>query len=485
MAKPTKKQQRHALKKRKQRAAKRQRVRRQTAIEPEMIFPRSSSAEQQLRSSIQRFAHQKTFATDFETALGLYFGEEAVRTRIISMDEPETADFQEWYYGDYVLAGGSRLIDLFAEQKGPSLPPEQRQMLHDWIRTNRLRLLEIQEITPGVGEVVKDLLSGEILRCFDISMSYAARKWSILLARPLLTNGRWHFTGSGGMFSPLHKELLVSLVRNLWQNYQAQHPSASLDEFYRDNSLQLRRLGHDVRKSSQNPVYVTLENHHLLQAAAEYEVLNQDQVLDCLDEAEEFVLAGESEDAPYEFHYVWLLRGRSRIPEVPAPPELALQIRSEWTAGPGEPSYRSLGDVTVTDSTLELSCLSRERLAAGRSLLDALLPGAIIHRGDLFSEVETKGDAAPDAPLAPRLTEIDPAARQVEKEMLARQAEQWLETPIPSLDNRTPRNAAQTAEGRAQLEEVLKILEYLEEENPALRGTPYSAQALRRELALT
>ena len=31
---------------------------------------------------------------------------------------------------------------------------------------------------------------------------------------------------------------------------------------------------------------------------------------------------------------------------------------------------------------------------------------------------------------------------------------------------------------------MLKTLEYLEEENPALQGTPYSVQMLRRELGL-
>ena len=59
-----------------------------------------------------------------------------------------------------------------------------------------------------------------------------------------------------------------------------------------------------------------------------------------------------------------------------------------------------------------------------------------------------------------------------------------METPVPGLDNRTPRSAAQTAQGRAQLEEILKVIEYLEEENPTMQGTPYSAQALRREFGL-
>ncbi|MCB0046122.1 MAG: hypothetical protein KDD92_11880 [Caldilineaceae bacterium] len=60
--------------------------------------------------------------------------------------------------------------------------------------------------------------------------------------------------------------------------------------------------------------------------------------------------------------------------------------------------------------------------------------------------------------------------RQIE--MLARQAEQWLDTPLIDLDDQTQREASPSAEGRAKLEDALKIIEYLEEENPALQGTP-------------
>ena len=141
--------------------------------------------------------------------------------------------------------------------------------------------------------------------------------------------GRWHFTGSGNMFSLMEKKKLVGMANGLWQDYQSAHPSASLDEFYRDNSLQLRQQAHDLHVSRQNSVYVTPENHLLLQAVAEYEVLIPDQVVACLEEAEEFVFAGESESNPNADYYNWLLRGRSHIPEGPDWPEKTLQIRSE------------------------------------------------------------------------------------------------------------------------------------------------------------
>ena len=295
------------------------------------------------------------------------------------------------------------------------------------------------------------MLSGELLHCYDISMSYVVRKWAVVLARPLLTEGRWKFTGSGNTFSPLQRDKLVDMARGMLKAYQTQHPFASLDDFYRDNSLDLRKLAANLQQESQNPVYVTAEHHPVIRAIAEYEVLDLVQVQACLDEAEEFVFAGESDAKPEADHYNWLLRGRSHIPVNPDRPDYSLEFRSEWTQGPGQPSYRSLGDVSLTATTLELSCQSRERLTAGRSLLEDLLQDVVVHRGDTYSDIIAERNDAPQASAGPRLAEIDPAARQVEIELLARQAEQWLDTPIPSLGPRTPREASQTPEGRAQL----------------------------------
>src|SRR5947207_5629681 len=128
---------------------------------------RESSAEEALRARIQDFTYQRRFKADFDRATELYFGEDSlsahpVRGRTLVADEADIAEFQEWYIHDFVTAEDERIVDLFAREVGPSLPPAQSQMIEDWRRSNRRRLLEIQEVRPGVGETVQDLLSGAV-----------------------------------------------------------------------------------------------------------------------------------------------------------------------------------------------------------------------------------------------------------------------------------------------------------------------------------
>jgi dsDNA-binding SOS-regulon protein len=138
------------------------------------------------------------------------------RIRPDSDDSAAFIGFQEWFYFDYRLDTGDRIIDLFAQEVAPDLPTSQRKILKDWLATNRQRLLETLKVEPGVGETMQDMLSGEVLHLKDISYSYVGSRWLVFLGRTLLTEGRWCFTGTGNLLSPLEKEDLVAEVKRMW-----------------------------------------------------------------------------------------------------------------------------------------------------------------------------------------------------------------------------------------------------------------------------
>jgi hypothetical protein len=495
MAKPTKKQQRHALKKQKVRAEKRRALRISSAQQADSspydtapLLPATPlNDEAALRASIQEFAFRRANAPDMERALALYFGNDFVHTRTLTADEPEIAAFQEWYFFDFVPERRTRLIEQFAEEVGPTLPPAQQAMLHSWIETNRLRLFEVQEVTPGVGEVVKDLLSGEVIHGSDISMSRNARRWQIVLARILRTGERWSFTGAGWMFTPEDKHRLVRFITDRWRHYQAGHPEATFDDFYRDHSLDLLKLGQQVQADALHPLYRSAEGHELVRAGATYRVLDYRQVIERLDQAEEFVFAGPSETLRDADHYNWLLRGRSQAPEIfeEKTERQKLLMRTEWSAGPGSPSFLNLGDLSVGRQTLRLDCSSRERLALGRQLLEALLNGLIVHKQDTFALFDFEASAPASAPPPRARPLTDPGAKQVERELLEREAQKWLNNPVPALDNQTPLQAVQHPDGRAKVEEMLKTVEYYQEGGSTLKDSPLDVRNLRRALGLT
>jgi hypothetical protein len=467
---------------------------------PVRLPPPPSYAEKALRNRISQFGLSKQFMDDFEIAFEQYMGPDAIRKQgdrkilVLDEDEPAFSGFQEWLYFDYVLTSGDRIIDLFAREAGPKLSAAQKKLLEDWMATNRLRLLETQSVEPGIGETMQDLLSGEILRMNDISFSYHGTRWSIFLARPLLTEGRWHFTGSGVMLTPLDKRRILKVAKELWAAYQEKHPQAGLLDFYRDHSLDLLRAAKEVQNERSNPkALFTAEGHPVVSATAEF-ALKRDplEVESALDEAEEFLFVNEQEDGEFSgcLHYIWLLRGRSRVPEASKDlaPTDGLIFSTDWSAGPGEPDFRKLGDLYLCWTDLTLSCMSGERLKAGKELLKQILGKRIKHRQDRFKELRAPRDKV-DREKAKLYEEdfeeedLDPEAEVVEEELIERLTRRWLDTP--NRDGITPRQAAQTSEGLENLQESMKAIEFLEEEAlKSGRKPPMRLDIIRKELGL-
>lgn len=162
-------------------------------------------------------------------------------------------------------------------------------------------------------------------------------------------------------------------------------------------------------------------------------------------------------------------------------------LSNSWTAGPGEPEFRTLGDLYLCREDLTLTCMSRQRLEAGKKLLKMILGRRIQHQQDEFKDLEESLDElnmeGEPEPVVWESEEDMEEAELVEDEMIDRATQRWLDSP----DKRgiTPRQAAQTPEGRKDLLEAMKILEYLEDQSlKSGKKAPMRLDVIRKELGL-
>lgn len=438
-------------------------------------------ADRRLRDKIQKFAYQNRFREDFEPALARYFGEGTLESGMLSLEEGEVAGFQEWFFFDYITREGEPIIDIFARERGPRLPETQRDLLAKWREWNRYRLLEVQKVMPGTGLIAEDLLSGETLEIHDRAASRSVDRWQIILARLIYTD-RLHFTGAGIPLPPMRKAAVVDYSRQLLADFKARNPDATLDEFYQQHGLDIYQFMERV--ATQRPKVLTPEGHELEPATAYYSVRNREAVFERLDQAEEFEFAGPASDDPEAWHFNWLLRGRSHVPEqrIPESEGTIVMETSQWGLT-GAPQYRSLGDVTLGPNRLELSCMSRARMEAGKKLLESILGNLIRHHHDevmSFDEFMSQdfSEAPPPQPVPPE------EAEALMKEFFEKRHWEWLDESIPALGGKTPREAAQDPEGRAELIELLKSIEYTEERRRKAGEPWFDVNKLRRELGL-
>jgi hypothetical protein len=234
------------------------------------------------------------------------------------------------------------------------------------------------------------------------------------------------------------------------------------------------------QEEALNPLpteHVTPEGHPLVRGTARYHVRDLEAVQERLDEAAEFLFVGPAAEDENADAYVWVLTGRSHVPEVPI--ERGLIHRSEWISESGDRTFRSLGDVRLWSDRLVLLCLSRERLAAGKALLGKILGRRIRHVEDEYRELK---DLATPADLAMPEEAAPGAPPGVDPETARRRLAQWLDTPQPNLVGKTPREAARDPDLAEEVDDMLKTYEYLAEERRRQGGPYLDVDEMRRQL---
>ncbi|MGH6933954.1 MAG: hypothetical protein ACREEE_16175 [Dongiaceae bacterium] len=169
-----------------------------------------------------------------------------------------------------------------------------------------------------------------------------------------------------------------------------------------------------------------------------------------------------------------------------APPGRVITMQS---ARVDDPLNRiSLGTIELNDDTLILSVNSEDRAARGRAMIEDWLPGmlgspTVVRKelGDLREEpgLETE-------PLAPQDEIPRDLQSEIMNEMLNRHYRTWIDTPLPILDGRTPRQVAKSGKASNTLAQLLKSVENTEARRARDSGdAPHDFAWLWRELGVT
>lgn len=141
----------------------------------------------------------------------------------------------------------------------------------------------------------------------------------------------------------------------------------------------------------------------------------------------------------------------------------------------------TLGRMELVGDELVLTVNSAKRLAVARQWLEKL-PGVV------FKSVRTRrwDEAEKDRPLDERISppkpvEMTPELNAAVQAMMDKHYKAWIDTPLPVLGGKTPRQACQTEAGRQQVTMLIRTMP-----DPMGRGSVRAPrQAMLRELGLT
>jgi hypothetical protein len=370
------------------------------------------------------------------------------------------------------VAGAGNIVDDYLKRRGwNEKAPNKAYMTA--LRSSVISLYEVSDLRPGESFLARDLIrGGEPVRVSERTATHTLKPWDRLAARLVEVQGKTTLTGAALPFEHALSESLIAALGRILARAPEQLADlvADLDiELSPEkaasvvDSTEMLRLAaplvstywlNDTLKRALSPAVPRVVNsdgedmeifalHYRLEKGVPAEKLRA------------ALRAAPDLDPASATFWNWL--APRNIPQARVKPEGREDITFTSTM---EHGATVLGTLELKDRTLTLQVNSELRAERGRAMLEPLLEGLVspplIERQTLdqaLAEHRMRGPAPTSSGLS----------REEERRLIHTQLDghyrQQLDEPVPMLGDISPRKAAKTAKGRAEIASWLKFLE--------------------------
>ncbi|HZH15722.1 MAG TPA: SEC-C metal-binding domain-containing protein [Archangium sp.] len=374
---------------------------------------------------------------------------------------PETQLFMPWAVHHWEVEERP-VREWFLDEEGGTLPEVERA----WLLSQRpvvLTVWEVLEVQEGVGLRVKDLLGGEEHFVHEVRGSQQLRPRHAVLGRLVEHEGLAVFCGMDPQpLPPREADEMVQVARKELR-VRGNRPVPRELLASEDTSLGLVLLWREVvdwlKAKAERPLELTnTDGEPLVFVVDDYTLAPEarSRVLEALGRLEGM----EVEEDGEVFRCTFLREGNA--------------MHASW-------ENTIIGNAEVGADSLRLEANSVERADALRRRVEAACKGLVRHRSREKTEPSKMRQARPGQPLAARRT---PSPEELEalREVKASHYAAWVDSKLPALKGKSPRQAVRTKAGRHQVDVLLKELENREAGLPVEERMDVSG--LRRELGL-
>jgi SEC-C motif/Protein of unknown function (DUF2384) len=366
---------------------------------------------------------------------------------------------------EWLLAEGSltiqnqehRVSDVLLGRGGPVFSSDQRQWI-EHLATRPIRIYEVVDLGPGESFTLRDVLSPEqpVALVMEKTTSKQAQLYDLIAARLMPVDD--HFRLSGAVYS-LPRNHSWDLLEELKDELADLEPDSPLAREITGTIIPDYWLKLFINKPNMPKMVDHLTGEPILLVSDHYRVENWPALEQALTNTSD--IEGSREEGWSRFFTAkdGQIRSSLGIELLNQPDHIKVFYRTQKYADQGKPWFEALAGNAV-------KFISRE-FSDPKGLLANPLPD------------QGKKQTRQMTPLTPEvLTEI------IGKKIHEIYAD-WPDTPVPALDNKTPRTAIQTPEGLQQVIFLLHSYENGEAQMAKDQGrTPVSYDFLWRALGL-
>ncbi len=305
---------------------------------------------------------------------------------------------------------------------------------------------EIVDVTPGREMDIKNIITGREITVVERMMTTQVRPRNIIFSRVVTVDGVGMLIGTGRVLIPSRlKPALIELRKQIRgdQLFVSDQDLADWDLELRQWYLNFHRHMHTPPVLS-NTDGETLEAHKLIYAIDEPDTVFKKLAPLCSVEPEKHLRAEASTDDNnniLEANFLWTKKGNKKMPE--------------W-------DNTILGEINITQCNLSIKVNSAERAKKIQKEIKKRLGRLAKFQMDVIENLEgmlaerdgTQLDVPEKSMSSEELLKL-PEARQLLEQTISRHWEHWVDIPVPALNNKMPKNAVKTKDGKEAVEALL------------------------------
>jgi hypothetical protein len=210
-----------------------------------------ADAARDLRRGLLEFADDERFDDEAGTAAAEYWNDLYTSETLPLMSDSEAERFFDWFVFDHTLPStGDRLVELYRDEKGPDLPPAQRELLDNWIAAAPMGGYELVGYNRQTLQL-KELLSGETIDLYEPAGPGNAPLGALILGRPVPVHDHLEFFAMPAYIPP---DEIADLPDKLAAAREAD-PAANAGDFLRrHNALLIHHALEQARIAGRPPV---------------------------------------------------------------------------------------------------------------------------------------------------------------------------------------------------------------------------------------
>jgi hypothetical protein len=353
------------------------------------------------------------------------------------------------------------IVDSYLQRRGWK-ESKQGKLYIQQLRETPFSLYEVIDVVSGKSVTVRDLIRPlPAVEVIEVQGSQQISPLDHLMLKVLELDGQHYFSGS---LLLMPSSVTTSLVEQIRLELQAKHVSLIPENYLKEAKaingvlhtsglkIMAEAIGHLISPDRQ---VVNAEGHSILLTEIRFPVNDRGQIIGILDGHPEFERADTEEDEqPF---WNWLLLDSEESQKSVSLPERALVLKTDLFLSEGN-MVSVRGNVELTpQNKLLCSLMSRERGDVLLPLLTSLLGDAVGTPVTTYQSLESM--EANQRKAGSTLDISSEEAQEAMAEFLDNHYRGLLDTVIPALGGRTPQEASQTAEGKA---EIVKWLRHLE-----------------------